>query len=397
MYVKLIYERRCKFKTMARRRRKKNSKKVIISTIVLVGIIALATCGYVLYEHYFNSDNVNNPDDGEDEKPSYPTELGKVNVTSKISWNNEFNISKESVFYQYNQEEIESYYSSVDFNLAKDVSKKEEVFTSLYDLLSKDFNKLNYDGKNSFYEDTNFTWANYVIADRDFNLSPLTEDEVKKNGRNKDVYLDILYRQDNILFKSSLGSDGLLDREHILPKSYGFNNEGTGYQKLDAGCDLHNLRSADHKGNSTGHNNRLYDDISTLENINEVYDPDNKSVSYYNDSYFEPPSEDKGEIARAVFYMALKYRYYEEGNDILTEGPSIRLSDDAIKIDSTIIPSDTKDNSIEFGKLSTLLKWNEEDPVNENEMIRNNIVYNLQGNRNPFVDYPNLANLLFIE
>ena len=95
--------------------------------------------------------------------------------------------------------------------------------------------------------------------------------------------------------------------------------------------------------------------------------------------------------------MALKYRYYEEGNDILTEGPAIRITDSAIKIDSTVIPSDTKDKPIEFGKLSTLLKWNEEDPVSENEMIRNNIVYNLQGNRNPFVDYPNLANLLFME
>lgn len=385
---------------MGKKRRKKNNKKTIISALILVGIIAIGACGYVIYDRFIKKDEVVDQDQGDDDnnKPSYPTELGSVNVTSKVSWNNKFNISKESVFYQYNQNEIESYYSSIDFNLAKDASTKEDVFTSLYDLLSKDFNKLNYDGKNSSYEGTNFTWANYVIADRDFSLSPLTQEEVNKNGWNKDnIYLDILYRKDSIIFKSSLGSEGLLDREHILPKSYGFNIEGTGYQKLDAGCDLHNLRAADHKGNSTGHNNRLYDDISTLNDINEVYDPDNNSVSYYNDSYFEPPSEDKGEIARAVFYMALKYRYYEEGNDILTEGPAIRITDSAIKIDSTVIPSDTKDKPIEFGKLSTLLKWNEEDPVSENEMIRNNIVYNLQGNRNPFVDYPNLANLLFME
>ncbi len=381
---------------MARKRRKKSKKNLVVSTFVLIGVILIGVCGYFIYERFIKEDEIINPDDNDDNKPTYPTELGDVNATSKVSWNEEFNIPKESVFYQYNQDEIENYYSKIDFNLAKDVSTKEEVFTSLYNLLSNDFNKLNYDGKNSSYEGTNFTWANYVIADRDFSLSPLTQDEVNKNAWNKDVYLDILYRKDNIIFDSSLGSKGLLDREHILPKSYGFNNEGTGYQKLDAGCDLHNLKAADHKGNSTAHNNRLYDDISSLDNINEVYDPDNKSVSYYNDSYFEPPSEDKGDIARAVFYMALKYRYYEEGNEVLTEGPAIRLTDSAIKIDSTVIPSDTKDKPIEFGKLSTLLKWNEEDPVNENEMIRNNIVYNLQGNRNPFVDYPNLANLLFM-
>ena len=60
-----------------------------------------------------------------------------------------------------------------------------------------------------------------------------------------------------------------------------------------------------------------------------------------------------------------------------------------------MVPSDTKDTPAEFGILSTLKKWNEEDPVDEFEMTRNNLVYNLQNNRNPFVDYPSLVNLLF--
>ena len=368
------------------RKKKKTGEQILMSLLVSLVVVALGVGAYFVYENYIK----------EEEKPlDLPSELKEVNVAKAVEWNDSLNIPKNSVFYQEDKEDIESYYSKIDFNLAKNESSKEEFFTTLYDLLSTDFNKLNYVGKNSSYVGTNFTWANYVIADRDFTLSPLTSEEVERNGRDKDVYLDILYRQDNIVFKSSLGSDGLLDREHILPKSYGFNIEGTGYQKLDAGCDLHNLRAADHAGNSTGHNNRLYDDISNESNVQTVNDPDNKSASYYNDSYFEPPSEDKGEIARAVFYMAVKYRYYEEGNDLLTEGPAIRLSDDAVRIDSTIIPSDTKENPVEFGVLSTLLNWNNEDPVSENEMIRNNIVYHLQGNRNPFVDYPELANLLF--
>ena len=61
----------------------------------------------------------------------------------------------------------------------------------------------------------------------------------------------------------------------------------------------------------------------------------------------------------------------------------------------TISPEQTKDSPAEFGILSTLLERNQLDPVSENEMTRNNLVYNLQGNRNPFVDFPNLANILF--
>ena len=77
-----------------------------------------------------------------------------------------------------------------------------------------------------------------------------------------------------------------------------------------------------------------------------------------------------------MFYMAVRY----EGLDSY---PDLELTE-------TISPKSDKEPI--HGVLSTLLKWHREDPVNEWEENRNNIIYNsYQNNRNPFIDYPILA------
>ena len=58
-------------------------------------------------------------------------------------------------------------------------------------------------------------------------------------------------------------------------------------------------------------------------------------------------------------------------------------------------PRYDRGNIFEMGKLSTLLKWSKEDPVSKWEMQRNERIYEYQGNRNPFVDYPDLADYLY--
>lgn len=78
---------------------------------------------------------------------------------------------------------------------------------------------------------------------------------------------------------------------------------------------------------------------------------------YFDKSHFEPCDEAKGEVARALLYGAVTYKY--NINDMLS--------------------------------LSTALKWNENHPVTEREIKRNETVYRLQGNRNPFVDHPEYA------
>jgi len=96
---------------------------------------------------------------------------------------------------------------------------------------------------------------------------------------------------------------------------------------------------------------------------------------------WEPPWFDRGNIARSLFYMAIRYT-----GDAANE-PALVLTDDTVLINSA---------SSYMGKLSTLLAWHEADPVDTSEQMRNDQVYSLyQTNRNPFVDHPEWVNLTF--
>ena len=99
--------------------------------------------------------------------------------------------------------------------------------------------------------------------------------------------------------------------------------------------------------------------------------------SYDSDSW-EPREDDKGVVARAAFYMATRY----DGAD--ADVPDLELSD-------TPDPA-----TYRFGKLSTLLAWNRQHPPTGTERLRNQRIYdNLQHNRNPFIDEPDYADMVF--
>ena len=100
----------------------------------------------------------------------------------------------------------------------------------------------------------------------------------------------------------------------------------------------------------------------------------NNTVSGYSGTVFEPIDDYKGDIARALMYVSV--RYYQE--------------------DSGWSTSDMTNKSlIKDWAMTMLLRWHEEDPVSEKEINRNNAVYGIQGNRNPFVDYPEFANKIW--
>jgi endonuclease I len=95
----------------------------------------------------------------------------------------------------------------------------------------------------------------------------------------------------------------------------------------------------------------------------------------YTGTVFEPIDEYKGDFARAFMYMSV--RYYNE--------------------DSGWGSSDMTDKSeIKPWAISMLLRWNEQDPVSQKEIDRNNAIYDdYQHNRNPFVDHPEFANMIW--
>lgn len=160
------------------------------------------------------------------------------------------------------------------------------------------------------------------------------------------------------------GSETMWDREHVLPKSYGAQTGRI------ATSDLHNLFPSIIANNSARAN--LYFDRSEPGAMVPPLAPD---CSQDDDSW-EPPDEVKGDIARVVFYMDTRY----DGTDTPTD---IALGDAADAANGV------------FGKLSSLLEWHRLDPVSDDERRRNDKVFAIQGNRNPFVDRPEFVEAVY--
>ncbi len=98
----------------------------------------------------------------------------------------------------------------------------------------------------------------------------------------------------------------------------------------------------------------------------------------YTGTVFEPIDEFKGDIARAYFYMATRYE------NVISGWQSNTTYGDAVLDGSS-------DQVFEDWFLAMLLEWNAQDPVSQKEIDRNEAAYSFQGNRNPFVDYPDFV------
>jgi endonuclease I len=100
------------------------------------------------------------------------------------------------------------------------------------------------------------------------------------------------------------------------------------------------------------------------------------SVEGYTKNVFEPDDEYKGDLARIYFYMATCYE------PLIATWTSDMLGG-------------TSYQPFSSWALPMLMKWSEEDPVSQKETDRNAAIWRLQGNRNPFVDYPGLEEYLW--
>lgn len=149
------------------------------------------------------------------------------------------------------------------------------------------------------------------------------------------------------------------NREHTYARSLGTPN----LTNYSANSDIHHLRACDVQRNS--------------ERGNLKFGPgtgNSKIVS----SFWYPGDEWKGDVARMMMYMYLRY-----GNQCLPTGVAVGTS-----------------NTLDPSMVDLLLQWNAEDPVSEYEDIRNTYLENTsnqygQGNRNPFIDNPYLATMIW--
>ncbi len=201
-------------------------------------------------------------------------------------------------------------------------------------------------------------------------------DEMPHCGLVQLLYLDETRTIDQA--NRGSGSNNSWDREHVWPKSRGF------AKKYQIGyTDLHHLRPADRNLNGV-HSNYGYDDGGTIvfdKNDDDYEVETGARIDRLNQS-FEPPDRAKGQVARMLFYMAVRY---EVGDETVDENmPDLYLKDDNAKTTEPWI-----------GDLCTLLKWNNMYGPTDFERRRNDRVMELQENRNPFIDNPGWANLIW--
>ena len=164
------------------------------------------------------------------------------------------------------------------------------------------------------------------------------------------------------------------NREHVWPLSRLASTKSDQTTSKIAGHDAHHIRPADYSVNAA-RGNLEFGLASTI--VNDTYGP-GSSKCKISSEYFEPRDEVKGDIARMLFYMAVRY-----------EG------DVADEFDLELVFDSHGTNTTEIGNLALLLEWNRIDPVDDFERNRNNVIYSFQNNRNPFIDYPSLADLIW--
>ena len=309
--------------------------------------------------------------------------------------------------------EIKAYYSSLN-GLSDSELQGTNLLKHLKPIL-QDFTYYSYDN----------VWKIYEITDREWELSPATADTYNGTsfdagsntytkyayGSNQnpgnDPYVHTLYRnrdesgitlQDGRIknWGDHTGNNAT-NREHVWCQSRGF--KAPSGAEGPAGTDVHHLISGDCYVNITPHNNTPYGFVNpsaiSIDSANtHAWLAGNlkgtPTVLHANDvakTVFEPQDCDKGDIARALFYMAACYNNFS-GNDTISQyNPNLLLADFATSDGSA--EASSEDHAVTMGTLSDLLSWHKMDPVDEYEIHRNNLIFNnYQHNRNPFIDYP---------
>lgn len=222
--------------------------------------------------------------------------------------------------------------------------------TAMHDII-RDHECLNFDENTT----ARYWWDNYF----------------KKTDWSSDGYFLDMYSNEK---HTTYVGGNVQNREHCMPRSWWGKREK--YSSYDANGDLHNIFPSDYSANAAKSNLPL-GEVGIIKFDNGVSKVGNNTYpNGYRGQVFEPADEYKGDFARVYFYMLTCYEDY-----------SYDWKDDAKKsmLQAEAYPG------LQPWALEMLIKWNNEDPISDKEIARNNAVYKIQGNRNPFVDCPELV------
>ncbi len=166
-------------------------------------------------------------------------------------------------------------------------------------------------------------------------------------------------------FQTTASNVGSWNREHIFPQSRGGFADGTSSQADGINTWLPTDPDDIMAGHGDAHHIRAEDGPENTSRSNRDYGSDYNGPAGNLGSWH-------GDVARSLFYMAVRYN----GLGLVNGNPP----------DSTVG---------QMGDLASLLAWNHSDPSDDFEMHRNNVIYNWQFNRNPFIDHPDLADYIW--
>jgi endonuclease I len=227
------------------------------------------------------------------------------------------------------------------------------------------------------------------------------DQDPSNNTRILDVY-------NNAVYAKVGGGNTNYNREHTWPNSYGFNDAVQDAQQrpISPYTDCHMLYLSDIQYNSDRGNKPFA--ICTqasgcIENTTVVNNGSGGGSGTYpgNSNWrttadgpngsFEVWNRRKGDMARAILYMDIRYEGGNAGNG--------QAEPDLIVTNNRALIAQTASGSVAsvgyMGILDTLLAWHAADPPDEQERLRNSVVFSFQGNRNPLIDHPEWAACLW--
>lgn len=237
--------------------------------------------------------------------------------------------------------QMPAYYNGIDFT-----QSSTSIKTQLSALVTSTHVELPYTSTSTD------TWD--VLKQSDVNLSSTSNvlltygwndtDAIVSNDRNRNVDLSC----------HTSSCSGLWVREHVFPRSLG--NPNLGF--AGPGSDCHNLRAIDNDMNNQRSNNQFFSGSSQQASLSS--------------SGFYPGDEWRGDVARQIMYMHLRW---------------------TIQCMPNVVANSANTYHVDMPDL--FLLWNVIDPVSDFERHRNNIIHQYQGNRNPFIDNPYIATIIW--
>ena len=244
----------------------------------------------------------------------------------------------------------DNYYNGVD-------GKKTPVsiLDALYDII-KNHTVIGYSGLEPYYEQTD------LYSDTIWDIYSTCKFLMKNAGSSQNEVCDCW------------------NKEHTIPQSWF--HEGTPmksdlFHVYPTDARVNNFRSNLPYGEVSGNNGAGFPDNKGGHGLGKK---GSNTFPGYSGTVFEPADEFKGDLARTYFYMVARYR--STNFTQATEGKAV--------FTYTSSTADLTDFAREL-----FLKWHRNDPVSEKEIDRNQAVYGIQKNRNPFIDYPDLVEYIW--